>query len=141
LRERIAAQLDDRSLQVDEEVPATPRRFLRPVAGTAIAATVAVVALLGLQQVADKQGPGAAPAVATVPADQPYTVPAQDDDQLREYYLRHSASSSHIGADRINARLVTLELRDGVRVESTVGTEAAAEMPDDGLLDTAEEAP
>jgi sigma-E factor negative regulatory protein RseA len=141
LRDRVAAQLDDRSVQVDEEPPATGRRFLRPVAGAAIAATVALAALLGLQQVAEIQELESATAVETVASDQPYTVPAQDDNQLREYYLRHSRSSSHIGADRINARLVTLELRDGVLVEADASTGGDADKPDDGLADPAEEAP
>jgi sigma-E factor negative regulatory protein RseA len=140
LRDRIAAQLDDRSVQVEEEAPAAGRRFLRPVAGAAIAATVALAALLGLQQIAEIQELESA-AVETVAGDQPYTVPAQDDNQLREYYLRHSRSSSHIGADRINARLVTLELRDGVLVDADAGTGADADKPDEGLADPVEEAP
>ena len=138
LRDRIAAQLDDRSLQVDDEPPTAGRGFLRPVAGAAIAATVALAALLGLQQVAEIQELESATSVETVAGDQPYTVPvapAQADDQLREYYLRHSRSSSHIGADRINARLVTLELRDGVLVEST------ADETGDQVSDPTDEAP
>jgi negative regulator of sigma E activity len=141
LRDRIAAQLDDRSLQVENQPPAAGRRFLRPVAGTAIAATVALAALLGLQQVAEIQELESAASVETIVSDQPYTVPAQPDEQLREYYLRHSRSSSHIGADRINARLVTLELRDGVLVETAVGAEPDADRPGERLSGAVEEAP
>jgi negative regulator of sigma E activity len=141
LRDRVAAQLDDRSVQVDEEVPVTGRRFLRPMAGTAIAAAVTLAALFGLQQVAEIQELESSMAVETVADDQPYTVPAQDAELLREYYLRHSASSSYIGADRINARLVTLELRDGVLVETNAAAEPDSEMRDDEALDPATKAP
>jgi len=62
-----------------------------------------------------------------------YTVPDQVDDQLREYYMRHNASSSYFGADSINARLVTLQLRDGVIVESD--TEVVPAEEDEGKVD------
>ena len=51
-------------------------------------------------------------------ADTGYTVPELPDDQLREYYLRHSASSSPFGTSSINARLVTMQLREGMLVEA-----------------------
>ena len=53
LRDRIAAELDAGPLQdvVDETVPAPTSRYLRPLAGLAIAASVALIAIIGLQQV------------------------------------------------------------------------------------------
>ena len=76
---------------------------------------MALAAIFGVQQLNG--------VVDDVPAVEPvadsadsYTVPDQVE-QLREYYLRHNASASHLGAERFNARLVTLELRDGVLVE------------------------
>ena len=143
LRGRIAAALDDKTLQegLDDSTAAAPR-YMRPVAGIAIAATVAMVALFGLQQVADAPDAdsvaGAAALVGEV--DDSYTVPAREDDLLRDYYLRHSASSSHIGADSINARLVTLQLWDGVVVDTEVG-EIIEDDDQDAEIDATAETP
>lgn len=111
LRERISAALDDQSLQADIEIPVTSApRFLRPVAGVAIAATVALAALLGLQQLSGVPGTNVDPDIDIVADENTYIVPQQDDDQLREYFLRHSASASYWGANNFNSRLVTLQL-------------------------------
>jgi len=121
LRERISASLDDTSLQEELDVVDTARRsFGRPIAGVAIAATVALAALLGLQQMTEVQELDPAVPVDTVvdSTDVAYTVPGQEDDHLRDYYLRHSASSSYFGANSINARLVTLQLREDVIFET-----------------------
>jgi hypothetical protein len=121
LRERISAALDDKAMQAEFDVAATERpRYFRPVVGVGIAATVALAALLGLQQMSNV--PDADPAsgsqtVADIVEDS-YTVPEQDDDQLREYFLRHSATSAYFGANSINARLVTLQLREDVLLDS-----------------------
>jgi len=121
LRGRISASLDDTALQEEFDVPETARRrFGRPLAGVAIAATVALAALLGLQQLTAVQELD--PAVTSEPiaesTDSSYTVPGQEDDLLRDYYLRHSATSSYFGANSINARLVTLQLREDVIIDS-----------------------
>ena len=120
LRDRIAAAIDDDSLEQDLPVAErTGPRLLRPLAGVAIAATVALAAILGLQQVAVmSNGDDAATADSVAEAVSPgYTVPAPAEDKLREYYLRHAASSAYVGAGSINARLVTLEMRGDVLVE------------------------
>jgi negative regulator of sigma E activity len=117
LRDRIAAAIDA------ESAPAEPvrdvvrkSRYLRPLAGSAIAATVALAAIIGLQRVADvDEIPPTESAASAAP--ETYTVPAPTEDKLREYYLRHAASAAYVGAGSINARLVTLELPDGVIVE------------------------
>lgn len=131
LRERIAASLDDKPAQEELVIAASAApRYIRPLAGAAIAATVAVAALIGLQQFSE--APEVDPAVsgetvAETVEDSAYTVPDQYDDRLRDYYLRHSESSSHIGVNSINARLVTYELRDGVNVDLEASEEAADE--------------
>lgn len=117
LRERISAVLDDKSMQEEFAVAESKGpRFLRPLAGFAIAATVAMVALLGLQQMTAT--PDADPVQGNESVvesiDAGYTVPEQGNDQLRDYYLLHNASSSYFGANSINARLVTLRSREGV---------------------------
>lgn len=122
LRDRISAALDDKTLLEEFDVADTARPgFMRPVAGVAIAATVALLALLGLRQITavpDVDAPLADGTVAGTVVDDAYTEPELGDDQLRDYYLRHSATSSYFGANSINARLVTLELREGVVVDS-----------------------
>lgn len=130
LRGRISAALDDTTFQEEPDVVSPVRpRFLRPLAGVAIAATVALAALLGLQQVSVGPDAESLPdnaAVAERIDDGAYTVPSQVDDPLRDYYLRHSASSSYFGANSINARLVTLQLREDVVVDSI-----SLELPDE----------
>ncbi|MDJ0905893.1 MAG: RseA family anti-sigma factor [Woeseiaceae bacterium] len=136
LRERIAAELDDENVQLDApEAQAAPARFARPLAGLAIAATVAVVALLGLQQLST--GPadtgGEAPAVAEA-VDGAYTVPQADEDPLRDYYQIHNASASYVGAGSINARLVDFQVREDLvlsAVNAAETVEADAEPADD----------
>lgn len=133
LRDRVAAAIGDRSLEEDIAVgESISPKYLRPVAGVAIAATVALAAILGLQQIVGVNGSsdfatdGDADAVTT------YTVPDQPDERLREYLQRHNASSSYFGADSINARLVTLQLREGVMIEVD-DAETTLEMKDKDL--------
>lgn len=133
LRERISAVLDDKSLQVEfEAVTADRPRYLRPIAGIAIAATVAIAALLGLERMSDIPDVDALSASDTVAAtaEGGYTVPEQDDDQLRDYFLRHSATSAYFGVNSINARLVTLQLREDVVVDTESATSQSDEDGD-----------
>ena len=128
LRERVAAAIDDSSAAPGTDAAgADAPRYMRPLLGLAIAATVALVAILGLQQTVDTRDPGSATSTAAVtvtPVEVGYTVPEpadkqlRENEQLREYYLRHSASSSPFGTSSINARLVTLQLREGMLVEA-----------------------
>ena len=121
LRDRISASLDDKPAQEELVITSSAApRYVRPLAGAAIAATVAVAALVGLQQFSGAPEGDAATSgetVADAVDDSAYTVPDQYDDQLRDYFLRHSASSSHLGVNSINARLVTYQLREGVIVD------------------------
>lgn len=135
LRDRIAAELGDTVLEQEPgNNESTGPRFLRPLAGVAIAATVALAALVGIQQMSAGPDTGVAAgntAIAESTTDSSYTVPDQDDAQLRDYYLRHSETSSHYGANSINARLVTLQLRDSVSVEAEFPELSEEEQPDD----------
>jgi hypothetical protein len=125
LRERIAAAIDDNAAAEDPAATgAESPRYLRPLLGLAIAASVALVAIVGLQRTSHV--PASQPPAGAV-ADTGYTVPELPDDQLREYYLRHSASSSLFGTSSINTRLVTLQLREGVLVESDAGDNEPAD--------------
>ena len=135
LRKRISNELDDKSAQQDFDVIATGgSRYVRPLAGVAIAATVALAAIFSLQQTVSVTGinelaDSGSAAVAELENDGAYTVPDQADDQLREYYNRHNASSSYFEADSINARLVTLQLGNEAL------TEDDAEIPPDDEVD------
>ncbi len=134
LRARISAALDDRqeAESRDRHRPGR-RRYWRPVAGGAIAATVAIAALLGLRQTVSlddlDRGAPAAP-FADASSDTSYTVPAQPDDLLRQYYVNHGLSSSAFGANSINARLVNLQLRQG-ELTGTVDTNVEEETSTD----------
>ena len=119
LRERVSAALDDTVLHEELAVAdSTVPRFFRPVAGVAIAATVALAALIGLQQLtAVPEEDALIDDAAATATNDGYTVPDQDDDLLRDYYLSHGDTSSYFGANSINARLVNLQLREGVIIQ------------------------
>ena len=108
LRGRIAAAIDDRLIEEEfGEIEPVGRRYGRPLAGIAIAATVAVVAIFGLQQVTTAPGAGvdsAAPALAESIAEDSYTVPDID------YFQRHSEFSSEVGNNNFDFRRVSAEL-------------------------------
>jgi len=134
LRERILAELDDKALAIDTSVATPSSRFVKPLAGAAIAATVALVALLGLQRmngVPEPQSPPVGNNDVSGVVEANYTVPDVADEQLRDYYLRHNESSSNLGANRINSPIVTLQLADGVVVEHEPVDDAADVEPDD----------
>lgn len=112
---------------VNDEIPAAPlpsvpsARWLKPLGGVAIAASVAMLALFGLRQL-DVPGPETTAIVANDAA--PYTEPLAIDvladrpsDMLMQYYLSHGETSGELGANGILSRLVTLELRGGELVE------------------------
>ncbi|HSM30112.1 MAG TPA: sigma-E factor negative regulatory protein [Woeseiaceae bacterium] len=121
LRERIAAELDAGSLQepADSVVANEPSRYFRPVAGAAIAATVALAAIFGLGRVADVDT--AVPATAVV-ADETVseTVPSMSDDELRQLMILHGD-----GSNSFSTRVTSLQMR-----AEELDEEAAVEDPD-----------
>lgn len=146
LRKRIAMALGEQPDATPVRPEQSRRRLLKPAAGFAIAASVAVVALIGLRQ-ADIPG-AVEPAGRTVAASQPptervegYTEPLPEEalrsrpgDMLTQYYLSHGATSADLGANGILTRLVTLELREGELVEvaaEPAGAEGLTVAPDD----------
>ena len=114
LLERIAAEIDDKPMDDDVAAPASaPAKAIRPLAGIAVAASVALVAIFGLQVTPGVDDEIASESAVAETADDPgYTVPQQIDEQLRQYYLSHGASSSELGANGMNARLVSLRLSE-----------------------------
>ena len=107
LRERIAAELDAGPVQepADPVAANQPSRYARPIAGAAIAATVALVAIFGLGRVADVDTP--APATAII-ADESVseTVPTMSDDELRRLMILHGD-----GSNSFSTRVTSLQMR------------------------------
>ena len=108
LRKRISAALDDKAFDDrSTETAESPARLVRPLEGVADAASE----------------PG-------------YTVPRPIDDDLRQYLLSHGASSSELGANGMNARLVSLRMSEETLVEEVTeddsGDESATEETDAG---------
>ncbi len=128
LRDRISAELDERPSQDDaDRAPASaPSRLLRPLTGVAVAATVALIAILGLRQTPGTGEPGVGEipdAVAGVGMDDAYTEPAPSDDMLQLYRLMHTEVASGFDANRFNPRLVTLQLLERAPVDEIADEE------------------
>ena len=125
IRDRVQRTLDEKPMQEAEPVsePAG-NRYIRPMAGFAIAATVALVAIFGLQQMTAVDGADAD--IRDVVAET-IAFPTQPDanDLLRQYELMHGAIASENGANNIRARLTSLELLQENAEESS--PEPAAE--------------
>jgi sigma-E factor negative regulatory protein RseA len=141
LRGRIATALGEQPGEIEAKAEPASRRLLKPAAGFAVAASVAILALVGLRQseLPDASGITEAGALASGSAAGPvagYTEPLPEDalssrpnDMLTQYYLSHGATSADLGANGILTRLVTLELREGELVQPA---EAGTVVPDDG---------
>lgn len=130
LRGRIAAALgEEQPIERAPVAAGTPSRWLRPVAGLAVAATVAGLALVGLQTLDVDVTAGPEASVAKGVAEVGYTEPTPAEalperpasETLRQYYVRHGETSSDLGPNGILTRLVTLELRRGELVEVEPG--------------------
>ena len=118
LRDRILAELDDKVFEdAEPDRKSASSRFLRPMAGAAIAATVALAALLGLQRMGDVPEVDSAVVDGTV-VEAGYTVPEFDNEQLSEYFRWHHASSSTIGIGTpdFGWEFVTFPLPEGADV-------------------------
>ncbi|MDJ0794553.1 MAG: sigma-E factor negative regulatory protein [Woeseiaceae bacterium] len=135
LQERIAAELEDKAPDSAEAAddPA-PNRAVRPLVGVALAASVALLAIVGLQFTGSvPDGPVVdAGSMADTGDSGSYTVPAPVDDELVQYYQSHGATTSELGANGMNARLVNLRLSTEVVEEEepdAADDESAAEEP------------
>lgn len=133
LRERIAAELDERPLQDDADTAtsAPSARYMRPLAGFAIAASVALVAIIGLRQVADVETVETAVVAEDIVSE---TVPAISDEELRQLYLLHTENSNTINARLTAAQILADELVEEPAEEETV----AEEMVDEDMESAAE---
>lgn len=130
LRSRILTALGEQPSEIQAKAEPASRRFLKPVAGFAVAASVAIVALVGLRQseLSDPSGTSGITEAGALASQSEsvagYTEPLPEDalssrpgDMLTQYYLSHGATSADLGANGILTRLVTLELREGELVK------------------------
>jgi len=132
-REAISAAVEDVSLDETTGV-AVGSRWLRPLLGASVAASVAVVAVLSLQQTAveDLQAPAVTvPMVEAGAVAGAYTVPdaysrqAGSPNRLSRYYLVHSEYASMMGGQAPLARMViTSDLADDTDEDGVVEAEA-----------------
>lgn len=131
LRERIAAELDAGPLQEpgDTAVTNPPSRYVRPIAGAAIAATVALVAIFGLGRVGDVDT--AVPATAVV-ADETAseTVPTMSDDELRRLMILHGD-----GSNSFSTRVTSLQMRAEELTEESYTAEDPEAADEDAATD------
>jgi negative regulator of sigma E activity len=123
LRNRISAALGAEVVAEPVEEPAVGARFITPTTGIAVAATVAVVALIGLGQLSGPEPVNVEEAVA-IELPPAYTEPpaslaldAQPSERLRDMHRRHVDSSTVLGSGDILYRMATFELREGELVE------------------------
>jgi sigma-E factor negative regulatory protein RseA len=120
LRRRIAVALTGAPLQTQRAAPARWRsRYLRPLIGVGIAASVALAAIVGLRALNDARvgaaGPAAAPlqtrAVAAPPS---YVVPQEAADapvvqpavRLTNYVVHHSEYASRLSRTSVRSNVV-----------------------------------
>lgn len=120
LRERIAAELDERPLQdvADSVVAKKTSRYVRPLAGFAIAASVALLAIIGLRQTIDFDVTDTSIAAEDVVSE---IIPTMSDEEHRQYLLLHG-----LGIDSFSTRVTSLQLRE---------VELAAEAATDDVED------
>ena len=122
LRARISTAIGDEALPRTESTPDVASSFISPASGVAIAATVAVVALLGLNQLSTPVDSGLQEAVAIdlAPA---YTEPSLEQvltnspsERQLDYLRRHGDSSPAIGSSDIIYRMATFEISENLEV-------------------------
>jgi len=136
LHERIAAAIDDRPADADDSAgDTTASRAVRPLAGIAIAATVALVAIFTLQQ---NSGVDELPADAALPVAG--VVPDIDEqaERQRQFFLNHAETSSEFGANGMNSRVVTLrfseELTSQIEGDESVEANEPVEPDESGEM-------
>ena len=137
LHERITAAIDEKPADAGDNAGAMQAsRAIRPLAGVAIAATVALVAIFALQQTTgvDELANETPVSVASDNAqgDVVPNIDAQQERQ-RQFFRNHADSSSQFGANDLVSRVVTLrfseELEEDPAVDETDEIEEAAETP------------
>ena len=152
LRGRIANALgEEQPIEAAPVAESSQSRWLRPVAGLAVAATVAGLAVVGLQSMNMEDPVRPQATFAGEPAEVGYTEPSPSQvlsdapagDTLTRYYVRHGETAADLGPNGILTRLVTLELRRGelVEIEPAGTTPPATETDDPGASQAGDDDP
>ena len=132
LRVRIAAALGEGALVAETGKRSASNKFVKPLAGFAVAASVALLAIFGLQQTG---GPPASNADAG-PASVVYAQPATDN-RLDEMFRSHESTSGGAGSSANLAEFVAFDIDQSelVKVEPKgrllSPVEVASEVEDD----------
>jgi sigma-E factor negative regulatory protein RseA len=137
LHERITAAIDEKPADAGDNSGAMQAsRAIRPLAGFAVAATVALVAIFALQQTTGVDVPASESPVPLASDITPSPVVPRFDAQeerQRQYFRNHAESSSQLGANGMISRVVTLRFSEEVvedpEVDETDELEKATEAP------------
>ena len=114
LHERISAAIDDKPADASDLAGDTPAsRAVRPLAGIAIAATVALVAIFALQQTT---GVDELPAEVSLPVAGVVPDIDEQEERQRQFFRNHAETSSQFGANGMNSRVVTLRFSEEVEL-------------------------
>lgn len=127
LRERIAAELDERPLQdvADSVAIEKSSRYVRPLAGFAIAASVALVAIFGLRQTLDVGVTDTSVAADEVVSE---IIPTMSDEEHRQYLMLHGLET-----ESFSTRVTSLQFRaDELAEEAAADDVEDADDGDDG---------
>ena len=118
LHERIAAAIDEKPADAGDNAGAMQvSRAIRPLAGIAVAATVALVAIFALQQTTGVDELASETPVPLASDNTPGpVVPSIDahEERQRQYFRNHAESSSQLGANGMISRVVTLRFSEEV---------------------------
>ncbi len=128
LRKRIAAAIDEKPMQDVEDAPQAvpPSRNLRFLGGAAVAATVALVAILGLQQTSVEDD-----GATTVAGEGGTTYTEPQADELVEYHRLHKSTAAPFEALELDLRTVDIQLEEEVVVVEPADEEADDESETD----------
>ena len=118
-------------------IPPVLLRSLRPVAGIAVAATVAAVAIFSVQQAGVAPGP----VVANQPSSAPTAVVAQSDDEAASYIVpTNTTQSAFVPATRLTNYVVAHSEYSSPLARRSVLTGVLAEDDSDPDVATTDEA-
>jgi negative regulator of sigma E activity len=137
LRERVAAAIGSMDHEGGEAIEATENpalapnhRMLRPAAGLATAAAVALLAIVGLQKWS-ADAPETPAAARTFADEDNFSTQPEPDRLLDQYRLMHEAEAAD---SSMRTRVMSIEIRQGLAAEA----EAAAHPDEDVKADDKE---
>lgn len=132
LRYRVAEELGAEPHVEEVGLKSPGNRYVKPLAGFAVAASVAVLAIFGLQQanapIADAE---------TIADSGSYTQPPADV-RLDEMFRLHENASGNAGSNAILTEFVTLEINEEDLVEIEPKAVLVAPLVIDGEIDEGE---